>query len=622
MYVLGYTGFTRDSRIESGYRNPFAKTRQGFDNIFSFREGEVPFQMFPLGFFGHDAAAALLKNGRIIACAAEERFSRTKYSLNLAGNTLLPRKAIAYCLTKAGITAHEIDMVAHYCDFNQPVINKRLALLKPFMTTAQANLVRNSYQNIYDRMMSRDVLIDQYTSMTGQMPQNFLQVSHHMAHAASAFFPSGFRESIILTIDGSGELESSLLATGQNDSIQITGQTAIPDSLGALYLIITVFLGFKSLGDEYKVMGLAGYGNPQKYRHFFKSLIRLEDRGSYSINHMARPDFKDILVAGLGQPRSAHEPVSKKHKDIAAALQESLETTVLHTLRYARKEYDISNLCMAGGVALNSMLNGAIARSGLFDDIFIQPAASDEGCSLGAAYYAYTKNTPANGRLPYLTNVYWGPSYHSAHIQTALRKYNDQLSWKFSHHLAETIAGEIAAGKVVGWFQGRMEFGPRALGNRSILADPRPQGMKDRINAKIKHREAFRPFAPAVPEEEAQTYFHLNGIKNSPFMLFVVPVRKKYQGKIPAVTHVDGTARVQTVSRKTNKKFWDLLQAFKSLSGMPVLLNTSFNVMNEPIVCTPEDAIRCFLTTDIDLLVLGNYVVKKRRQHTLSHINN
>lgn len=612
MYVLGYSGFTRDSRLSLGYRNPFSKTRQGFDNIFNFREGEVPFQMFPLGFFGHDAAAALIKDGKIVACAAEERFNRAKYSLNLGGNTLLPKNAIEYCLKAAKISMDDVDLVAHYCDFNRSVIKKRLSLLKPFISEQKFYLVRNSYQNIYDQMMDRDILLDQFTKMTGQRPKNFIQVNHHMAHAASAFFPSGFNKSIIFTIDGTGEVESSLLAIGHENEIQEIRRSLLPNSLGALYLITTVFLGFKSLGDEYKVMGMAGYGEPGTYRKFFQSLITLENNGSYSMNNMVRSDFKQMLINGLGHPRKPGDPIEKRHHDIAAALQESLQTTVLHTLDHARKEINISKLCMAGGVALNSMLNGAIARSGLFDDIFIQPASSDEGCSLGAAYYAYIQSLSGNPcNLPKLTNVYLGPSYQNPEIHHTLKRFKNELSWEYTKKLSEIIALKIAAGAVVGWFQGRMEFGPRALGNRSILADPRSPRMKDRINAKIKHREEFRPFAPAVPEEDAEIFFQLNGIKNSPFMLFVVPVRKKQQINIPAVTHVDGTARIQTVSKKTNKKFWELLVEFKKLTGIPVILNTSFNVMNEPIVCSPTDAIRCFLSTDIDLLVMGNYVVRK-----------
>jgi carbamoyltransferase len=360
-------------------------------------------------------------------------------------------------------------------------------------------------------------------------------------------------------------------------------------------------------------MALAGYGNPENYRGFFRLLIHPEDDGSYSMPLIASGDLKALLIDNLGQPRKPKDPIEKRHQDIAAALQEALQETVLHVLQHLRKETNISMLCMAGGVALNSVLNGAIAKSGLFDDIFVQPASSDEGSSLGAAYYAYMQKYSGQcHRMPKLDQVYLGPSYRKSEIVKSLEVFANHLTWKYTKNLCEAIASEIASGKVVGWFQGRMEFGPRALGNRSILADPRPSGMRDRINQKIKHREEFRPFAPAILEEDAEAFFQMNGLRSSPFMLFVVPVRKEQRASIPAVVHVDGTARIQTVSRRTNGKFWHLLAEFKKLTGFPVILNTSFNVMNEPIVCTPTDAIRCYLSTDIDLLVLGNYVVKKR----------
>jgi carbamoyltransferase len=613
MYVLGYSGFTRNSRIATGYRNPFAKTRQDFDAIFTFREGEVPFPMYPLGFFGHDAAAAIIRDGRIIACAAEERFNRSKYSLNLAGNTLLPQNAIRYCLQTAGISVDKIDYVAHYCNFNPSVIDQRLNLLKPFISSHDCEYVADAYQAVYRLMMDGSILLDQFERMLGKAPKNFIQVKHHQAHAASAYYPSGFNKSIILTLDGTGETESSLLAVGQDHQIHEYHQTFLPTSLGTLYLILTVYLGFKSLGDEYKVMGLAGYGKSQRYRKFFKSLITLKNYGSYTMDRLVCPEFKQFLVDSLGPARSAQDPLEQRHADIAAALQETLQETILHTLRYARYSLGIDRLCMAGGVALNSMMNGAIARSGLFKEIFVQPAAGDEGCSLGAALYTYYRAPSGNNFFSgQLQDVYLGPSFDDNEIAWALETNRSRVSWTKPHDLIKLAAAEIARGHIIGWFQGRMEFGPRALGNRSILADPRDPYMKDRLNARIKHREGFRPFAPAVIEEEAENYFDMGSLKNSPYMLFVVPVKYSKRGEIPAVTHVDGTARVQTVNRKSNLRFWKLLKEFKRITGLPVILNTSFNVMNEPIVCTPEDALRCFLSTDIDWLAIGDYLVKKR----------
>ena len=611
MYVLAYSGFTRDSRSADGYRNPFAKTRQDFDSIFAFHEGEVPFQMFPLGFFGHDASAALLRDGELLACAAEERFTRAKYSLNLAGNTLLPKHAIQYCLDEAGIGIDDVDIVAHYCCFDQMAVDDRRALLSRLVSTSEAEQIGASYQNVFSKMMDLPVLLNQFMAMTASRPECFVQVPHHLAHAASAYYPSGFDEALIFTIDGTGERESSLLAVGRGATITEDSRILLPASLGTLYLLITVLLGFRSLGDEYKVMGLAGYGDPRTYRAFFRSLIRLHDDGSYSMNSFVRSDLKLRIEAALGSPRRRDEDVAQRHCDIAAALQESLEEAVLHTLTHARRRLGLRNLCMAGGVALNSMMNGVIARSGLFDDIFVQPAAGDEGGALGAALQAWQQSGKANGTAPRLRHVYTGPCYDNTDIAAALEKHADAVTWQLSERIAEDVADELAAGKVAGWFQGRMEFGPRALGNRSILADPRPPDMKDRINAKVKHREGFRPFAPAVTEEDARDYFDMSGLRDSPYMLFVVPVLPKKRSVIPAVTHVDGTARVQTVSKETNEKFYELIRAFGRRTGLPVLLNTSFNVMHEPIVCTPEDAIRCFLNTDIDLLALGDFIVRK-----------
>jgi carbamoyltransferase len=612
MYCLGYSGYTRNSSLGIGVRSPFAKINMDFNNIFEFREGEVPFSMFPLGYFGHDASAALLLDGRVIACASEERFSRIKYSLNLAGNTLLPKNAIRFCLDKAGITINDVDVVAHYCNFNEELVNKRLDLLKPFISSREAIQVRESYLNIYKTMMSRSVLVGQFTKIMGTVPKEFIQVRHHEAHAASAFYPSGFEEALILTLDGTGEIESSMLAIGTNNSIKELSSVFIPNSLGALYLIISVFLGFKSLGDEYKVMGLASYGDPQYYRSVFNKVVLLSEKGNYFTSLISKPGFKDFLVENLGPARNPGSSIEKRHADIAASLQEVLNNTVLHTLNYYQSETKLSNLAMAGGVALNCTLNGVLARSGLFKNIFVQPAASDEGGSIGAALYSYFKtNQNTNHRLVW-KDVYFGPEYSEEDILSALELFKDKIVWTKQENICRTVASHIAEGKVVGWFQGRMEFGPRALGNRSIIADPRDPHMKDKINEKVKRRESFRPFAPAVLEEDVKEYFDITGLKNSPFMLFTVPVKKEKHNLIPSVTHVDGTSRVQTVSSESNKLFWNLINEFKILTGLPVVLNTSFNVKNEPIVCSPKDALSCFLSTNIDCVAIGNYFALKR----------
>jgi carbamoyltransferase len=615
MITLGYTGFTRNSRRSKGRRSPFAKTNLTFDTIFVFRDGEVPFTCFPLGFLGHDASAAIIRDGKIIACAAEERFLRVKHSLNLAGNTLLPRNAIKFCLREANISIDEVDIVAHYCDFRQSLIERRRQLLQPFLSPEWDDTVKNAYQQVYDTMMHQPVVQHQFKEMTGRLMKHFFPVRHHEAHAASAFYPSGFEEALILTLDGTGEVESSLLAVGRGNTIEVLRRVYLPTSLGTLYLLITAFLGFRTLGDEYKVMGLAAYGNPRRFQDFFHSLVLLETNGCYSTPALAGQGLREVLLKALGPSRKPGEEIAQRHADVAAALQAAVEGAVLHTLRHARAETGLSRLCLAGGVALNCQLNGAISRSGLFRDIFVQPASSDEGCSAGAALYAHYRESRQypNGDTAW-QHVYLGPAYGNDDIHSALKEYADRVCWQETDNIIERAAAALAGGKVLGWFQGRMEFGPRALGNRSILADSRDPQMKDRINAKVKHREGFRPFAPAVLEETAGDYFDLQGLTAVPYMLFALPVRESQRKQIPAVTHNDGTARVQTVSRDTNPRFWELIRAFGHLTGMPVLLNTSFNDRNEPIVCTPVDALRCFLSTGIDYLAIGDFWVEKEER--------
>jgi carbamoyltransferase len=612
MIVLGYTGFTRDSRLPGGGRSPLAKTNQGFDNLFRFREGEVPFSMFPLGYLGHDASAALVIDGEVVACASEERFTRAKHALNLAGNTLLPRNAIRYCLKKASIKMEQVDVVTHYCDFQQKDVVGRLNLLRPFLSKDEVERVEASYQQLYELMLCQESVLNQFEKITGVRPKSFMPIRHHEAHAASAFFVSGFDQSLILTLDGTGELESSLLAEGRDSKIAEIRRTFLPTSLGALYLLVTVFLGFRSLDDEYKVMGLAAYGDPRRYREFFESSVLLEKGGAYSTPCIVRNGFKERLIEGLGPPRLSGEPIEERHADIAAALQEATERAVLHTLKHAQAVTGMKHLCMAGGVALNCSLNGVIARSGLFEEIFIQPAASDEGCSVGSALHAYHCKEEGATKNVKLSHAYLGPSYSSEEILETLEKYRSELCWERRDDIALAVAREVSEGKVVGWFQGCMEFGPRALGNRSILADPRDPGMKDRVNAKVKRRESFRPFAPAVLEGEAMSYFDMQGLRTSPFMLFAVPVHGAQRERIPAVTHVNGTARLQTVSQETNPLFWEVILRFGELTGVPIVLNTSFNVRDEPIVCSPEDTIRCFLSTEIDTLGIDHFLVRKR----------
>jgi carbamoyltransferase len=605
MKVLGYSGFTRDSRSASGRRG-FARTGIDFDSLFSFRDGEVPFTRFPLGYLGHDASAALVIDGEVIAAAAEERFTRAKHALNLAGNTLLPRHAMAFSLEQAGLTIDDIDVIAHYCDFPKGAAAARAELLDPWLETEERELVRRAFDMTWAQMLAPSVVERQLAELLDGVSRSVVGVSHHLAHAASAYYPSGFDEALIVTLDGTGELESSLVAVGRARDIDVISTTRLPTSLGSLYLIVTVFLGFRSLGDEYKVMGLAAYGDPVRYRAFFDSLVPRLAEGRYE-TRIAEPTLRRQILEGLGAPRHGDEPLEERHADIAAALQACLEDTVLHALSHFARTTGQRRLCMAGGVALNCAMNGRIARSGLFDEIFIQPAASDEGCAVGAALSV----ARASGATPW-RHARLGPAWTSEEVREALDAFDGRVHATEEDDIADRAAAEIASGRVVGWFQGRMEFGPRALGGRSILADPRDPGMKDRINDQVKRREPFRPFAPAVLEEVAADWFDMTGLDVSPFMLFTVPVLADKRALIPSVTHVDGTARLQTVSRDDDPLYWRVIAQFGERTGVPVLLNTSFNVRYEPIVCSPADALRCFLETDIDAVALDRFWVEKR----------
>lgn len=612
MYILGYTGFTRDSRTAPGFRNPFGKTGQDFNSIFEFREGEVPFSFFPLGYFGHDGSAALIKDGRVIACAAEERFTRLKFSLNLAGNTLLPKNAINYCLSRAGIGIRDVSRVAHYCRFTDESVKERGELLRPFCKEGQYSDLAESFRSVYNVMMREDVIKEQFEALTGSGAKEFIRVDHHLAHAASCFYPSGYRDALIMTIDGTGEVESALIGLGEGTEISELHKVRLPVSLGTLYLIMTVYLGFKTLGDEYKVMGLASYGDPSVFRGVFDKIVALKENGEYDCSRIPEPGFREFVIRSLGAARKPDDKIEQRHADAAAALQDSLNRAAVHTLSYWQKKTGQKNLVMAGGVALNCTMNGVIARSGLFKKIFIQPASSDEGCSAGAALYSWYSQGSGSGKVYRWNHVYLGPEFKDAEIIAVLRKYEKEIRLSVPDNLCRSAAKEIAGGKVIGWFQGRMEFGPRALGSRSILADPRIAEMKDIINEKVKRREAFRPFAPSVLAEHADEYFDMTGLKDSPYMLFTVPVKRSMRNVIPAVTHVDGTSRIQTVSKRSNYLYHRLISEFYSLTGVPLVLNTSFNVKNEPIVCTPEDAVKCFLSAGIDSLFIGKFYVTRR----------
>jgi carbamoyltransferase len=444
----------------------------------------------------------------------------------------------------------------------------------------------------------------------------FVFVPHHIAHAISTYTMSGFADSLVLTMDGHGDGISTLVLDGRGGHLEVLHTWYMTDSLGFFYVEVIKFLGYEMF-DEYKVMGLAPYGNPAKYRRLFKKFYTLLDNGSYTI-HFDRIDFLFEITI----PRKKHEPFSQIHKDIAAALQEALETIVFHILTHYQQQTDHDHLCLAGGVALNCTLNGKILHSDLFKRMFVQPIAHDAGAALGAALHIFQQERP-DIPLPTLEHLYLGTDIGDDNaIAETLSTWSKFIRYEKIDTIAETTADLLAQGHVIGWVQGRTEFGPRALGNRSILADPRPEENREIINSMVKMREAYRPFAPAVLEEFAHAYYELpDGVQEMPYMIYVVNVKSEAQQTLGAVTHTDGTARIQTVSKATNPLFWHLISHFHQKTGVPILLNTSFNNNAEPIVNSVNDAVVCFLTTRIHYLVIGNFFIRKQEDTPLPYMN-
>ncbi|MES0039704.1 carbamoyltransferase [Mesorhizobium sp. M0046] len=542
--------------------------------------------------FMHDGAAVLVRDGRVIAAVEEERLNRMKHS------NKLPIRSIQYCLSAAGVQLNDIDRVALYA--SEPYAN---AMLEG-MSASHPDILSIPLDA---KTLVQDLLTREFGTKLDSSRISF--VSHHQAHAVSAFAMSGFEQSLILAIDGSGDFLSGLLAVGSGT--EITQLEAFPEnnSLGLFYLETIRYLGY-GLFDEYKVMGLAPYGDPAPYRELFEQFYELSANGGGYRVHLDR--IGPALLRNI-EVRRKGMPFTQQHRDVSASLQEALERIVFHILRHHREATGMKRLCLAGGVAHNCTMNGKLLYSGLFEDIFVQPASHDAGCALGAALIVSNEmGRPAPCER--LQEVYWGPDLGSERaVQQELNAWAGHLEVERSDDVASSAADWIANGAVIGWVQGRSEFGPRALGNRSILADPRPAANKDRINAMVKKREGYRPFAPSVLEEDASEFFDLpDGKREFPFMNFVVRVRDSKRALLGAITHVDGTARLQTVSRNANPAYWEVINAFKKRTGTPILLNTSFNNNAEPIVDSVADAIATFLTTELDGLVVGPFLVKKR----------
>ncbi|MET8378259.1 carbamoyltransferase family protein [Streptomyces microflavus] len=557
---------------------------------------------------GADSAAALLIGGRVVAAAAEERFDGVKHSSSF------PVGASQFALETAGIKASQIDLVAHSFSFGPE---------RDFYT-GQSDYYRGLYETALDPEVNRAVAEHHLgVDLTGR----FRAVPHHLAHAASAYYPSGYGDALVLVSDGLGERHSATVYTAGAGGLETLAEVPAHSSLGLLYGLFTLYLGFAFGDGEYKVMGLAPHGDADGHiGTFLRDWVHLGSDGRYSVPLLLENVHdldKETYGAALalierefGPRRAPDEPIEQRHKDIAAALQAVLQRAQLHQLAHFRRETGLTRLCLAGGVALNCAANGVLLRSGLFEDIYVQPASGDDGAALGAAHVAAVE---AGDRPRSATGTAYGPVYGPQACEQAVAAAPGLAIHRAADdaELARLTARSIADGQIVGWFQGPMEFGPRALGHRSILADPRVAGVRERINALVKKRESFRPFAPAVTEEAATTLFEIEpeDVHRFAEMLFVAYVRQEYAERLPAVTHVDGSARVQSVSRGSSPLFWSLIEEFGALTGLPVLLNTSFNVAGQPIVRTPEEAVRTFITAGLDALVLGRLLITRTAAH-------
>jgi carbamoyltransferase len=591
-----------------------------------------------LSAFYHDSAAALVRDGEILAAAQEERFTRKKHDARFPGH------ALAYCLAEGGIRLGDVDYVVFY---DKPFL-KFERLLETYLTLAPTGF--RSFRLalplwVREKLFQKSLLQGELERLGG--PSDWaarLRFSeHHLSHAASAFYPSPFRESLVLTMDGVGEWATTSVALGRGKDLEIIREIHFPHSLGLLYSAFTYYTGFKVNSGEYKVMGLAPYGVPRFTRTILDELIDLKADGSYRLDmryfdYCAGLTMTNARFDALfgGPARSPEAPLTQRHMDLAASIQAVLEEAVLRMTRALAAETGARHLCLAGGVALNCVANGRILREGRFDGLWIQPAAGDAGGAIGAALAAYHLHQGRERRIAPvgdgMKGAYLGPAYTQPEIERRLAAAGARFEVVDDDRLVECAAEALSRGDALGWFQGRMEFGPRALGARSILADARSPTMQSILNLKVKYRESFRPFAPSVLREDVSEWFELD--TDSPYMLLVADVAPPHRipttdeqrrlfgieqlsvprSDIPAVTHVDYSARIQTVHADTNPRYHALLTAFKKRTGCPVVVNTSFNVRGEPIVCTPEDAFRCFMGTEIEMLAAGNCILRKEDQ--------
>ena len=587
--------------------------------------------------FYHDSAAAIIVDDKIIAAAQEERFTRKKHDASY------PKHAINYVLKEAGLKLSEVDYVVFY---EKPFL-KFERLLETYIGFSPSGFKSFSTsmplwlsEKLFQKKMLYDALKEQDNNFNDIKKINFSE--HHLSHAASAFFSSPYDEAIILTLDGVGEWATTTVSLGKNNKISILKEIHFPHSLGLLYSAFTYFLGFKVNSGEYKVMGLAPYGEPKFKDIILDKLIDVKEDGSFRLSMdyfnyatgltMTNSKFAKLFNMNRREPENN---LSKIHMDMAASIQAATEEIVLKITRFLSKEYKLENLCMAGGVALNCVANGKILKEGLFKNIWIQPASGDAGGALGAAqafYYQELDNKRQILKTDSMNGSYLGPQFTDDQIENELKSCGANYKKLTQDQIINDTAKALSEEKAVGWFQGRMEFGPRSLGNRSIIADPRSENMQKNLNLKVKYRESFRPFAPAVLFEKVSEWFEINS--ESPYMLLVADVKKSKQlemtneqnnlfgidklnvkrSSIPSVTHVDYSARIQTVHKETNPTFYKLIEEFERITKYPILVNTSFNVRGEPIVCTATDAFNCFMGTDLDVLVCNNFILYKNDQ--------
>jgi len=560
-----------------------------------------------------DSAAALIKDGQLVASVEEERFSRKKHHAGF------PYLSIEYCLNEAGITLADIEHVGHYWKpwilRHKAMQAAKAAFISPAMFKARADRGVTQVSESYLGMFKHPKRLREHFG-----PSNFKfhYVEHHLSHAASAFFVSPFDTAAVLTWDGTGEETTTLFSKGRGNKLEVINRIKLPHSLGQFYSAVTNYIGFDMFaGDEWKVMGLAAYGQPKYYDFFREKVLKTNGKPDFRFDikvldhHLAKHyQFPDAIVKELGPARRPGEDLTEHHWDIASSAQKALEDTAIHLATKMHEMTGEENLCMAGGVAFNSVMNGRIFHETPFKRFYVQPAAGDAGCALGSAYYVWNQilNKP---RSFIMNSAYWGPGFTNNECRSALDAADLKYETFDDDILLPKVAKIIADGGIVGWFNGRMELGPRALGARSFLADPRRSDMREILNHKVKLREWFRPLAPSMQEEYGNEVFGVE--HHDPFMITVIEVADDYKPKIPAVVHVDGTARPQMVNRNVNPRYWNLINEFKKLTGIPMLLNTSFNVQ-EPIVCTPQNAINTFNNSNFDALILENNLVLRNEQ--------